>query len=98
VTDDDENPIEGRRGLFKSDLVLRDTACSSQNFNTTILERLGFLCSCCVGAHVGHFLANESAMLVKSAIKIPSAMATKIPEIIQNRIITVVSGHPSNSK
>jgi hypothetical protein len=35
---------------------------------------------------------------VKSAIKIATAVATQIPEMIQNRMITVVSGQPLNSK
>ena len=93
-----ENPIKGWCWLFKRNLVLGDAASTTQHLDAAVLEGLGLLWCCCLGAHDDHFLANESAMLVKSAMKIPSATATKIPEIIQNRMMTVVSGHPSNSK
>ena len=36
--------------------------------------------------------------LEKSAMNRARALATQIPEINQNRMITVVSGHPSSSK
>ena len=38
------------------------------------------------------------ATFVKSAMKMPSATATQIAEINQKRMITVVSGQPTNSK
>lgn len=39
-----------------------------------------------------------SAIEVKSAMKIATAAATQMPEMIQNRMMTVVSGHPTSSK
>ncbi len=42
--------------------------------------------------------AKRSAIEVKSAMKIPNATATQIPDIIQNLMMTVVSGQPDNSK
>ncbi|MEY4080420.1 MAG: hypothetical protein RL430_850 [Actinomycetota bacterium] len=39
-----------------------------------------------------------SAIEVKSAMKIPTAAATHRPEMIQNLMMTVVSGQPTSSK
>ena len=38
------------------------------------------------------------ACCVKSAMKMATAVATQIPEMIQKRMMTVVSGHPLSSK
>lgn len=38
------------------------------------------------------------ACCVKSAMKMATAVATQIPEMIQNRMMTVVSGQPLSSK
>ena len=39
-----------------------------------------------------------SVIFVKSAMKMAKALATKMPEMIQKRMITVVSGQPTSSK
>ncbi len=39
-----------------------------------------------------------AVMSVKSPMKMASAVATQIAEISQNRMMTVVSGHPMSSK
>ena len=44
------------------------------------------------------YTQRKPACRVKSAIKIATAVATQMPEMIQNRMITVVSGQPLNSK
>ena len=45
-----------------------------------------------------HTRHQPCTCLVKSAMNNASALATQIPEISQNRMITVVSGQPTSSK
>ncbi len=44
------------------------------------------------------YTQRKPACRVKSAMKIATAVATQMPEMIQNRMMTVVSGQPLNSK